>query len=95
MTSAVEGIKTNRPPKLMCFPGSKHEGIQSQRECSEQRNSIPGCHKMFSITTAWQKPVLNAMIDALNMPLTQSYWTWEHANLPIMLLLYEGHSYQR
>lgn len=52
---------------------------------------------MFSITAAWQKPFLNAMIDALNMPLTQSYWIWEHANLPIMheLMLYEGHSYQK
>lgn len=52
---------------------------------------------MFSITAAWQKPVLNAMTDALNTSLTQSYWLWEHANLPIMLepMFYEGHRYQR
>lgn len=51
---------------------------------------------MFAITTAWQKPVLNAMIDALNTPLTQNYWIWEHANAPIMQgpKLYEGCSYQ-
>lgn len=52
---------------------------------------------MFAITTAWQKPVLNAMIDALNTPLTQNYWIWEHVNVPIMQgpKLYEGRSYQR
>lgn len=86
------------PPKLMCFAGCKHGGIKSQRVGSEQGDSIPGCHNMFSITTAWQKPFLNAMMtDALSMPRTQSYWIREHANLAIMQepVLYEGHSYPR
>lgn len=63
----------NRPPKLMCFAGSECGGIQSQRVCSEQGNSVSGSHKTFSISPAWQKSVLNAVIDALNAPLTQNY----------------------
>jgi len=94
MTWAVKGTETNKPPKLMYFAGCEHGAIQSQRVRSEQGHSIPGFHKKFSITTAWQKPVPNAMIDALNTPLSQSYWIWEHANLPITQdpVLYEGHS---